>query len=1557
MKSRLLLLPWIIILAPIFAVWADSWNVELVSVFDTFASGVHTVGDYSYVACQSGLSIVDVSNPATPQEVGFCNTPDYPLDIYVVEDYVYIAASDAGLRVIDVSDPTNPHEVGFCDTFCDASDSLNLAWGIYVIEDYAYVAAWNAGLRVIDVSNPSNPHEVGFYDTPGNVFGVHVLGSYAYVADRWGGFRVVDISNPEAPNEVGFHQTPDDARAVYVLDNHVYVVARNAGLRVIDVSDPTNPYEIGFCNIAPGKYSIANDICIAGGYAYIADYFNGLRIINVSDPIHPYEVGFFYYENTTNESPRLDYYGGYVYLAYGGGGLSILRYTGVAGVITVDDDLQDFPNADFTKIQDAVNAANPEDTIAVYPGSYTENVDVNKENLTIESVNGADLTIVQVANLTDHAFEVTADNVTIKGFTTNGSTSEEIGGICLNSAHLCSISNNIVLNGYYGIFLIHSLNNNVTGNRISDNYDGILVLNSSDNEITINDISKNGKGILVQGGSSNNKIVNNNISNHSSVSILLHTASNNTIDGNTLLNNYQGIIATSSTSESDIKCNIISNNNAGIWFFGNGPDNRAYLNNFLNNVDNIRGSLTNTWLWHSPEPVTYTYNSTIYTNYLGNYWSGYTGSDANGDGIGDTPYSIDGDTDNYPLMQPFENYLEVGELDGTISGTIIDFSTNEPIEAADVSADGHSMKTVSGGYYELSVPAGTYDVTVSASGYETQIVYGTTVIAGQPTIVDFELDPAYVMVNNTPSGVWRLRHGKNAPDFTKVPLMEVPDGWGLKLIGTHQDNVKAEVDGQTYVWWKVENPGNSELEQVNGWMASKRLDNSGAIVKEYVFLPGSEGYFGRYSDNYEEELEEDDRKGIIVEVLKHYYNEGNSSEPGLYSSTNICTLNDTDFPIELVLAIAAQESGFNKCGPSIEDKFNNEVYGDDGAYHGGPPDPVSGGVGIMQITTKETRGCGSGLKCYAGTGQLAYSALESSLYFDPPYSRCGYTRHQYYTNTIQGIYANIKDALYLIKNNYDQTDYCIGYIHSDGTIITEQEMRAISTVQRYNAGLTGLSGSTKSLLFTIKEENLDGIEDELDTVALNEPGLPALKIAFEGARKLNNTITPLSSDAKVVIRNSTGWRVIDTGITDTDKTYLCIYSILRGSGDVYRRGVPVKYVEDIADKIDKNKNDEEFKDAYDQSFDGHEFPEKMRLIFRNSDFISLGSPAELRVYDSDGHVTGILGGEVIEKIPNSIYNQDSKTAIIFVPSSTYRYEVIGTAKGPYELDAISVNEGVFTIFNAVDIPTSDGAIHRYTIDWDALSQGEEGVTVRIDFEGDNTFDILMITGSSFLSTSATIDFDPDTLNLKSAGKWITCYIELSEGYSVEEIVPNTVRLWVKGSQILAEEKPTAIGDYDADGILDLMLKFSRSAFIEILKSAGLTPGDVTLTVNGQVGNAIFEGTDTVRVVKTTGSLEAPGKPTEFALLQNFSNPFNPDTWIPYQLAEDVDVVLRIYNASGQLVRTLELGHKPAGFYINKHRAAYWDGRNDVGEEAASGIYFYTIKAGDFIATRKMILVR
>ena len=124
-----------------------------------------------------------------------------------------------------------------------------------------------------------------------------------------------------------------------------------------------------------------------------------------------------------------------------------------------------------------------------------------------------------------------------------------------------------------------------------------------------------------------------------------------------------------------------------------------------------------------------------------------------------------------------------------------------------------------------------------------------------------------------------------------------------------------------------------------------------------------------------------------------------------------------------------------------------------------------------------------------------------------------------------------------------------------------------------------------------------------------------------------------------------------------------------------------------------------------------------------------------------------------------------------------------------------------------------------------------------------------------------------------------------------------------------------------------------------------------------VGTSLPKGFSYTRGIQMLEQLLAALTPDTTALFANYPNPFNPETWIPYQLAKPADVTVNIYASDGNVVRTLALGHQAAGVYKHRSHAAYWDGKNDLGETVASGLYFYTLTAGDFTATRRMLILK
>ncbi|GEM_PF-5583217 len=139
-------------------------------------------------------------------------------------------------------------------------------------------------------------------------------------------------------------------------------------------------------------------------------------------------------------------------------------------------------------------------------------------------------------------------------------------------------------------------------------------------------------------------------------------------------------------------------------------------------------------------------------------------------------------------------------------------------------------------------------------------------------------------------------------------------------------------------------------------------------------------------------------------------------------------------------------------------------------------------------------------------------------------------------------------------------------------------------------------------------------------------------------------------------------------------------------------------------------------------------------IIKDVKIVGLHSPGELRVYDSQNRVTGLVNGEVKEEIPNSIYDTETKTAVIFSSTDSYHYEVAGTDEGAYGLEITSVEEEKATTFTATNIPTSAKVIHQYTIDFEAIFRGEEKFTLQIDANGDGVFEQNINSGNELNQT-------------------------------------------------------------------------------------------------------------------------------------------------------------------------------------------------------------------------------
>ena len=214
------------------------------------------------------------------------------------------------------------------------------------------------------------------------------------------------------------------------------------------------------------------------------------------------------------------------------------------------------------------------------------------------------------------------------------------------------------------------------------------------------------------------------------------------------------------------------------------------------------------------------------------------------------------------------------------------------------------------------------------------------------------------------------------------------------------------------------------------------------------------------------------------------------------------------------------------------------------------------------------------------------------------------------------------------------------------------------------------------------------------------------------------------------------------------------------------------------------------------------------------------------------------------------------------------------------------------------------------------------------------------------------------------GVCVRLYARSLKSWSESVLFPGTVLY------IVDKDGEMSYGDRLAGGTADIDGARRNGRYVEVwgdIETHWVDPNNyfVTVTADYQAIASSFGGSPSAPSLHSQFNPETQQLstfwqdlsqvPEKTALLPNYPNPFNPETWIPYQLSEAAEVTVTIHASDGKLVRTLELGQVPAGVYSDRGRAAYWDGRNALNEPVASGVYFYTLTAGDFKATRKMLI--
>jgi len=1053
----------------------------------------------------------------------------------------------------------------------------------------------------------------------------------------------------------------------------------------------------------------------------------------------------------------------------------------------VDDDLVDYPDADFTAIQDAVDEAGPGDTIIVYPGTYTENIIIGKSvNLIGED---RDTTIIDANAVKKGIFIDAIDisiNCLIQGFMIRNSGEGYDDGVANAGIVLHTTGK--------GSFEIK--NNIITDNRMG-------VLTDSSALLTDNIISNNSHSGIFTTQSCSDATITNNLIYGCEVGIYVHSQSNPvTIVSNTISDNSRGLLVERS-------------------------GNLIYINDFLDNEHNVASSSDLTNIWNSPEEITYTYNGNTCTSYLGNYWSDYLGSDLDGDGIGETPYEIDSDADNYPLVEPFENY-EMG-------GNITPKTTNLVLYKSDSGGQGYlhfdllvsNDGTAAAGNVTLvdTLPWDLYFDYASDKGIwseedRTVTWYLGTVEADSSRFLSLDVSCPYWAFGENHASVTTTTTESNYEDNEAVGFygswpehhfdfwVSGPSGaaqsseityslsyqnlcwdWdaeNVQIVYTMAPEVSfvSASDGGTYangeVTWDL---GTGPLDYGEVMVTVKVADDVpiGSKIVNAAYI-SSTNEFPYPIDNYSYDecyttvlkganlilsktCSSTKEQGSVMTYTIHYQNFG--TEP----AENV-VISDT-LPSEVVYVLSSN-GGDCPASPGNIVTWNMGSVG--GLGHGSVSVTVEIGDSIpvgTVITNQATINSTTPETCYDDNEAVARTTIVAPLL---P-ANVGVEPTNGGTTSIS---VDYNEPITFSFDSCEEATSVDIHIHIDdgGPDIYGAMMEGPAHHWTYNTTFFPRYGDT---MVTYTVYGCPGRVEEID-----------FSIYIDPAGYVYDVITGLRiEDATVWLQRpdgADGWENIPTGanpanmnpdvnplVTGVDGQYQ--WNVLEGSYRVHVEAVGYYSTDSIVVSIPPPVTDLH-----------------MGLIPLNQPPIADAGPDQ----------------SVCATAPNM-------TALVMLD---------GSSSHDPDGDALTYNwtwdgNTAYGVNPIVELPTGNTTITLVVNDG------------KVDSEPD-TVDINV-------KIPATIDFNPNVLNLKSKGNYVSVYIELPPGYDLSKIDIASVSL---NSIVPALSKATKVGDYDRDGIPDLMFKFDRAAVQATVEVGEL----VEITVTGEIEGMQFEGTTIIRVI-------------------------------------------------------------------------------------------------------------
>src|SRR3989344_4703745 len=453
------------------------------------------------------------------------------------------------------------------------------------------------------------------------------------------------------------------------------------------------------------------------------------------------------------------------------------------------------------------------------------------------------------------------------------------------------------------------------------------------------------------------------------------------------------------------------------------------------------------------------------------------------------------------------------------------------------------------------------------------------------------------------------------------------------------------------------------------WKIKDLSDNTVGYVEKSKLCtnPGREEEFLAKTKLWNNDADTADRKSIVVDAINQYYN-NTDARSLLYTigggdgGNNFGSINSSSLFRPIIGSILQDETGLSA-------KYDNRICGSNG----------DGGTGLMQLTNLlgiggvvfEPKGMGSGLvqkipgndNCRKNNGYIA----------------------KYYGNSEQGIMANVKDGIRVFADKWALADNAEAVPG-----VSAQEMRLASAIYRYNQG--------------------SPFKAQFAYYAWATSTTPTKLLNYLIANGYNNLLTNSGLIGTTTEARITWLQHVQTKCVGITQTRECLEILTKDKSFFNGFTAPPLYLERIGKEMMANDLGSTFENAT--------FGQKLIDINNSQLILSLASPAEIQVVDSSGRKAGSFDGSVITKIPNSVYTPEAESLTLFSPGSSNFYKVAGKADGTYSFSVLYTSSlGVFRVI-AAGIHTKLGQIDTYSFDWDNIASGGNGVTVKIDTNGD-----------------------------------------------------------------------------------------------------------------------------------------------------------------------------------------------------------------------------------------------